>query len=54
MKHQQISYTDDFKEHLDWVMGVNDDNKPIWERSGITRVVSMAAGVVKPFSEVAG
>lgn len=39
--------TPEFKERMDWVLGVSDgSNKPVWERFNVQRVVSMAACIV--------
>lgn len=39
--------TPEFKERMDWVLGVSDgSNKPVWERFDVQRVVSMAACIV--------
>lgn len=47
--HQPINYTSEFKEHLDWVFGIDEGGVPIWERSGTQRVVSMAANIVNGY-----
>lgn len=48
--HQNIKFTKDFQDRMDWVHGVSDgSNKPVWERFDTQRVVSMAACIVNGY-----